>query len=147
MYSNEEKYGLIYAMSMTSIALKDGLRKEFLKNGFDLTIDNFAILFRLWQQDNLTQQQLCELTCKNKSNLTRILDTMEKKDMIRRNPNPTDRRSFTISTTEYSRCLQIPIIKIALEYSNKIFDRINEHEIETMKLVFSKFGDVLYNNL
>ena len=134
----EDKYNLIYSMCMTSTALKDGLRKEFVKNGYDITIDNFAILYRLWQQNNLTQQQLCELTCKNKPNLTRILDTMEKKDMIRRSPNQTDRRSFIISVTEYSRSLQVPIVNIVIEYSNRIFHQINESETEIMKHFFSK---------
>jgi len=143
MFSSEEKYNLIYTMCMIPTALKDGLRKEFMKNGYDITIDHFAILFRLWQQNNLTQHQLCELTCKNKSNLTRILDTMEKKDMVRRNPNPADRRSFIISTTEYSCSLQAPITKIALEYSNKIFERISEDEFEMLKLIFSKFNNIL----
>ena len=139
MYSGEEKYNLIYTMCMTSAALKDGLRKEFLKNGYDITTDNFAVLFRLWQQNNLTQQQVCELTCKNKSNLTRILDTIGKKDMVRRNPNPADRRSFTISLTEYSHSLQISMTKTALEYSN----RISENELDILKLIFSKFSDIL----
>ncbi|MCL1917021.1 MAG: MarR family transcriptional regulator [Peptococcaceae bacterium] len=138
MYTLEEKYDLIYTICMTSIALKDELRKEFLKNGYDITIDNFAILFRLWQQDNLTQQRLCELTCKNKSNLTRILDTMEKKDMVCRTPNPADRRSFMISTTKHSRSLQTPITKIVLEYSHKIFECISESDIEILKRVFAK---------
>ena len=136
----EERYNLIYTMCMTSAALKDGLRKEFLKNGYDITIDNFAVLFRLWQQDNLTQQQLCELTCKNKSNLTRILDTMEKKDMVKRSQNQADRRSFIISMTDYSRSLQAPIIKIALGYSNRIFNELDEKEIETLKAILSKIS-------
>ena len=135
----EDKYNLIYTICMTSTALKDGLRKEFLKNGHDITIDNFAILFRLWHQNNLTQQQLCELTCKNKSNLTRILDTMEKKGMIHRSPNPADRRSFIISTTEHSRALQTPVIKIVSEYSHKIFDHISDRDIEILQLILLKF--------
>jgi len=136
----EEKYNVIYTMCMTSTALKDGLRKEFMKNGYDITIDNFAILFHLWQWDNLTQQQLCELTCKNKSNLTRILDTMEKKNMVRRSLNQKDRRSFIISVTDYSRSIQAPIIKIALEYNNKVFKQIDENEIEILKYIISKIN-------
>jgi DNA-binding MarR family transcriptional regulator len=128
---------------MTSSALKDGLRKEFLKHGYDLTIDNFAVLFRLWQKENLTQQQLCDLTCKNKSNLTRILDTMEKKNLVRRVPNPSDRRSFGISLTEYSQSLKEPIIEIALKYSDKFFGRIDNEDFENLKIIFSKF--MVYN--
>lgn len=128
---------------MTSIDMKDGLRKEFLKNGYDITIDNFAILSRLWQQDNLTQQQLCELTCKNKSNLTRILDTMEKKDMIKRIPNPTDRRSFSIALTEYSYSLKNNITDIAKEYSEKVFGKIDESDIDNLNLIFSKINNAL----
>jgi len=128
---------------MTSAAIKDGLRKEFLKNGYDITIDNFAILSRLWKQDNLSQQQLCELTCKNKSNLTRILDTMEKKDMIIRKPNPTDRRSFSIELTNYSYSLKDSITLIAQEYSDKIFDTITETDIENLNHIFSKLNAVI----
>ncbi|MDR0325098.1 MAG: MarR family transcriptional regulator [Oscillospiraceae bacterium] len=137
MCSNEEKYNLIYEINMISAALKDGLRKEFLKNDYDITIDHFAILFRLWQQDSLTQQQLCDLTCKNKSNLTRILDTMEKKDMLRRNLNPADRRSFIISLTEYSRSLQAPVTEIALKYSDRFFSRINDEDFKTLQRILS----------
>ena len=146
MYAYEKKYNLIYHMSMTSIALKEGLRKEFLKNGYDITIDNFAVLSRLWQQDNLTQQQLCELTCKNKSNLTRILDTMEKKGMIQRKLNLTDRRSFSIALTDYSHSLKNYIPEIAEEYGNKIFDKLSERDIENLESIFSKLNNVLEEN-
>lgn len=128
-------------MCMTSTMIKDCLRKEFLKNGYDITIDNFAILSRLWQQNNLTQQQLCELTCKNKSNLTRILDTMEKKDMVKRNQNPIDRRSFTISLTEYSISLKNILTAIAKEYSNRLFSRITENDIENLNIILSKISN------
>lgn len=138
MGTYENRYDLIYTMCMTSTAIKDGLRKEFLRNGYDITIDNYAILTRLWQQDNLTQQKLCELTCKNKSNLTRILDTMEKKDMIKRTLNSTDRRSFTISLTTYFYSLKDKIIKIAQDYSDTIFDHITDSDIENLKAIFQK---------
>jgi len=140
MGTYENRYDLIYTICMTSTAMKDGLRKEFQKKGYDITIDNYAILTRLWQQDNLTQQRLCELTCKNKSNLTRILDTMEKKDMIKRIPNSTDRRSFTISLTPYSYSLKDEIVKIAKKYSDKIFDQITNSDIENLKAFFSKMN-------
>ena len=140
MGTYENRYDLIYTICMTSTAMKDGLRKEFQKKGYDITIDNYAILTRLWQQDNLTQQRLCELTCKNKSNLTRILDTMEKKDMIKRSPNSTDRRSFTISLTPYSYSLKDEIVKIAKKYSDKIFDQITNSDIENLKAIFSKMN-------
>lgn len=140
MSDYESRYNLIYTMSITSTAIKDGLKKEFLKNGYDITIDNFAILSRLWEQDNLTQQQLCDLTCKNKSNLTRILDTMEKKDMIIRKPNPEDRRSFIIALTDYSSSLKCRIVEISQEYSSKIFSTIAQSDIESLNGILAKFN-------
>jgi len=142
MSNYEDRYNLIYNMSMTSTAIKDGLRKEFLRNGYDITIDNYAILSRLWQQDNLTQQKLCELTCKNKSNLTRILDAMEKKDMVKRLKNPLDRRSFSIALTDYSYSLKDDIIKIAKDYGNKIFNKISESDIAFLNITLSKFHSI-----
>ena len=143
MLHYEDRYNLIYTICMTSITIKDGLRKEFLKNGYDITIDNFAILTRLWQQDHLSQQKLCELTCKNKSNLTRILDTMEKKDMIKRISNPADRRSFAISLTDYSHSLKEDATKIAAEYSDRIFNKITKTDIENIHTIFAKINSVL----
>lgn len=141
----EERYDLIYTVGTTATAIKDGLRKEFLKNGFDLTIDNFAILMRLWQQDNLSQQQLCDLTCKNKSNLTRILDTMEKKNMITRIQNPADRRSFIISLTDDTRSLKDEMVRIAKEYGEKIFTGISKSDVESLRNFYAKINRTLMN--
>lgn len=71
-----------YNMINTSWQIKETLRKAFMANGFDITSDQFAVLLRLWEEDGISQLELCQRTCKNKSNLTRILDSMEKRALI-----------------------------------------------------------------
>lgn len=132
MNKYEDAYNLMYSICMTSIAIKDGFKKEFLKNGFNITIDNFMILSCLWKHDHLSQQELCELTGKTKPNLAKILDSMEKKRLIMRTNNPNDRRSFLIALTTYSIYLKDNIIAAAEKYSNQFFDLITKTDIQNL---------------
>jgi DNA-binding MarR family transcriptional regulator len=135
----KKRYQVIHQLSLTSMMVKECLRKEFLLHGYDVTIDNFAILSCLWTENHLSQQELCERTCKNKSNLTRILDTMEKKKLITRTPNPNDRRSFLISLTKLSESLEEHLLQIANEVSTEVLGgfKDDEHDkiIEYLSLV------------
>ncbi len=137
MSKYEDACNLMYSICMTSVAIKDSLKKEFLKNGFNITIDNFMILSCLWKEDNLSQQELCKLTGKTQSNLTRIIEGMEKKRLIMRSKNPNDRRSFSVALTTYSIYLKDNIITVAEKYSNRLFDKITKTDIENLNRALS----------
>lgn len=67
---------------------------------FQLTTEQWLVLLKLSKQNKISQKLLAELSGKDHSTLTRILDILERKNFIERHPSKEDRRSFAIHITE-----------------------------------------------
>ena len=134
-----------YIMVNVSWQMKETLRKLFLAKGYDVTSDQFAVLLRLWQQDGISQLELCQKTCKNKSNLTRILDSMEKRGLLFRQLSKQDRRSYNICLTEKGAGLKDGMISIALEFQTSILNGINKEEEKVLLKVLDNIKQNLDN--
>ena len=67
---------------------------------FHLTTEQWLVLLKLSNQNKISQKLLAELSGKDQSTLTRILDILERKNFIERHPSKEDRRSFVIHITE-----------------------------------------------
>lgn len=117
-----------FIMINTSWRIKDELRRAFLAEGYDVTPDQFAVLIRLWEGDGLIQTELSEKTLKAKSNLTRILDSMEKKGLVSRRINKDDRRSFSVYLTPKGKDIKNELVSTAITMNNKIFRNISSND-------------------
>lgn len=67
---------------------------------FDLTTEQWAVLIKLSKQNKISQKQLAEISTKDQSTLTRIVDILERKKFIERHQSKEDRRSIVIYITE-----------------------------------------------
>lgn len=67
---------------------------------FHLTTEQWLVLLKLSKQDKISQKLLAEVSGKDQSTLTRILDILERKKFIQRHPSKEDRRYFVIHITE-----------------------------------------------
>ena len=78
---------LIFAIlnGKVSEAISKKLQKNFMESGIDLTPSQWTVLLYLTEQDGVSQQQLCEATCKDKPAMTRLLKSMERNGSIQRN--------------------------------------------------------------
>lgn len=121
--------------------IKETLRKEFSSKGYDITPDQFVVLLKLWENDGLTQNELSQRTCKNKSNLTRILDGMEKRNLIYRKVSKEDRRSFNIHLTQSGWAMEEELVPIAVYIEERVFAGIAFAQKEQLKDIFKKMSD------
>lgn len=76
------------------------LHEEFSQAGLDITKEQMIVLKKLYEQDSLNQNELAEQTFRDKSSLTRLLSTMERKGYIRRERCETDKRVNFVLLTE-----------------------------------------------
>jgi len=115
---------------LTGLAVKEGVKKAFFTHGYEITNEQFALLLPLWNMDGQSQIELCDKTCKSKPNVTRILDTMEKRDLVIRRADDNDRRKCLVFLTDYGKQLKKPLIEIALEYGTCVMQGFHDDEIE-----------------
>jgi len=101
---------ITFLINKTAQKFKLELSRKLKQSGLDISSDQWSVLIYLSEHDGPTQTDLAQKLHKDRSNLTRILDLMEKNLHIERFRNTTDRREYNVYITDRGKML-IPILK------------------------------------
>lgn len=147
MPNNQFKRGELYSVinGMASTAVARRLQKNFRQAGLDITIEQWSVLYHLWKEDCLSQQELCNRTFRDKPSITRLIDNLEKQKLVNRVAAKDDRRINLVCLTETAKDLQQRTIDLANQTMNEALDGIIKDEIEIVKHVLQKVFDNLRN--
>ena len=145
MSSNQFKRGDLYSFitGMASTAIGRRLQKNFRQEGVEITIEQWSVLYHLWKKNGMSQQELCNATFRDKPSITRLLDNLEKQQLVRRVPSPTDRRLNLIQLTEAAKQLQEKTMALASTTLNEALEGVSAEDIERAKRVLQQ----VYDNL
>ena len=88
-------------------------RKRLLESGIDITAEQWGVLVQLWNQDSVSQDELVQLLCVDKSSLSRVLDGMERKGLVARRRDPADARRRILYSTPAADLLKNPCKGVA----------------------------------
>ncbi|MFM1775460.1 MAG: hypothetical protein RJA53_1070 [Bacteroidota bacterium] len=145
MSNNQFKRGELYSVinGMASTAVARRLQKNFRLAGLEITIEQWSVLYHLWKQDGLSQQELCNRTFRDKPSITRLIDNLEKQKLVKRMPSKEDRRINLVCLTESAKLLQDKTIELANQTMDEALIGVGKNEIEIVKQVFQK----VYDNL
>ncbi|NND05573.1 MAG: MarR family transcriptional regulator [Saprospiraceae bacterium] len=104
----------------------------------DLTSKQWVLL-KILEEDGRPQNDLAIITDRNKASLVRLIDTMERKELIERIQDPSDRRVNKIHLTTHGRevySTTLPTVFMAFEYLQQDIEKENiETVISAMKKV------------
>ena len=89
-----------------SAAISRRLYRVFRREGIEMTPEQWTVMYYLWSRDGVTQQELCNLTFKDKPSMTRLIDNLEKLSCVERIPSKSDRRINIIKLTDKGRSLE-----------------------------------------
>ena len=118
-------------------------RQCFRDLGFDITPEQFVIIEVLMQRDGLYQRQLSEITMKDRPNITRIINILEKNGYVQRVSDKNKRKVFKIFLTQKARDIFPSLSKAASDYRNTVIEGINKEELDICLSVLNK----VLNNL
>ena len=82
------------------------MQSDLQSNGLDITIEQWRILFYLWKEDGINQQELAKRSKKEKSTITRQIDILEKKGLIIRRSQSSDKRNKQIFLTQQGKLIE-----------------------------------------
>jgi len=136
-----ELYSVINGMASTAVARR--LQKNFRAAGLEITIEQWSVLYHLWKEDGLSQQELCNRTFRDKPSITRLIDNLEKQQLVKRTASATDRRINLVCLTDNAKSLQQQTIDLANQTMNEALVGVSKEEIEVVKKVFQQ----VYDNL
>ncbi len=138
-----------YSDTLTSLIVRGAkaLNKRMLHNfkeaGLEISLEQLSILSVLWYKDNISQQELSSMTERDKPCTTRLIDTMEKKGLLVRMHDPSDRRVKLIHITEKGDNLKFKVKKLIDETHLESLKGIDAVELKSSVKVLEQ----LMNNL
>src|SRR5690606_6179653 len=140
-FKKGELYSFVTGKASTAIARR--LQKKFNNAGLNITIEQWSVLYHLWKEDGLSQQQLCNATFRDKPSITRLVDNLEKLNLVNRVPSDSDRRINLIYLTKNAQKLEEETMQIADEILNEALQTVSPEKIEVCKEVLQ----IVYDNL
>lgn len=145
MPNNQFKKGELYSFvtGKASTAIARRLQKKFNTAGLNLTIEQWSVLYHLWKQEGISQQELCNATFRDKPSITRLVDNLEKQNLVKRVPSETDRRINLIYLTKQSQKLQEESMILAEETLNEALETVPADKVDVCKEVLQ----IVYDNL
>lgn len=71
----------------------------------DITTEQWSVLYQIYQSQGMIQKEIAERAAKDRPTVTRIIDILEAKGLVRKQTAQGDRRSFVVFSTEQGKAL------------------------------------------
>lgn len=134
---------LIFAIlnGKVSAAINRRLIRNFRENDLDITPEQWTVLLFLWEKDGVSQQELCNATFKDKPSMTRLIDNMERQNLVVRIASKSDRRTNLVYLTRQGRELEDRARNVANRTLKEALTGVTTEELrisqEVLRKIFS----------
>jgi DNA-binding MarR family transcriptional regulator len=126
-------------------ALRQTLQHKFEESGNPLTLEQWLVLMLLKRKDGQPQNELSYACEKEKTTITRIIDGLEKRNLIVRVQDKTDRRSNLIYLTDAGREVEKILTPIGIEVNRIAVQGFADKEIALFNSMLKRIYDNLQN--
>lgn len=100
---NELALELGHAMADLKNQVRRRLQQRIRESGLNITFEMLEVLACLGRQDGINQQEIADLTLRDKSGMTYLIDNLSKRSMVIRVEDESDRRNKLIYLTDKGR--------------------------------------------
>ena len=129
---------IAYLVGRTSRSIVNRLGKKFSNTDFNVSYEQWSILVHLYRKDGQTQQALARVAVKDKAAITRLLNVLEKKNIVLRIPDRNDKRSKLVYLTNKAKDFKPDLIAVVKELLNEAEQGISQDEIVRCKNTLNK---------
>lgn len=137
--SENDSSSFAFILYRCAIAFRNELNKKFYEEfGEELTADYWFILAALWADDNISHSTLAEKVSRDKASLSRTLDFMEQKGLIKRITVIDDKRSSKITLTRKSYEIRDKATEIATTFTNKELNGLSPIEVKELRRMLNR---------
>jgi MarR family transcriptional regulator, transcriptional regulator for hemolysin len=90
---------LYYLIDKTNKVARRYSQEIFIQKGYDITVDQWLVLKKIWDTEQINQAELAAALFKDKASITRILQILVRKKLIKKEFKAGDRRHWLLSLT------------------------------------------------
>ncbi len=134
---NSEK-PLTYLLGHTMKMVRFKLMEKFKENNLDLSIEQFTVLLYISEKPASTQQDLANHFLRDKSIITRQINTLIDMQYIERMQDDKDKRRKKLTLTPKGHEWLKTMKKLSYKISSELLEGISEEEFAHFEKVISK---------
>jgi len=107
---------------------------------FNLTTSQFGVLEALYHLGPMSQKKIGEKILKSGGNITKVVDNLEKKNLLTREKNLQDRRFYNIKLTQNGKSLIEKIFPDHVKEIVKEFEILTDSELVELRKITRYLG-------
>jgi len=139
----ERETALVWQMDKARRKIANRFQGIINQHGLEITVEQWMVLTILWESNGLVQQHLADTIHKDKTTITRLIDGLEKRNLIVRVPDKTDRRQKMIYLTEKGKKLEDKLLPLNLENLHYALRDIEPEHLKLCEDVLRKINNNL----
>lgn len=133
----EEPHWKLYAL-ISGIYQKSRRLSEKTLKPLRITFPQFGALLRLSFKDNITQKELSEIMDTDTTTIMVICDSLEKKGLLKRMKDPSDRRVNRLVLTEKGNDIVSKAYPLMIKRYEFFVESISKEELEAITPILDK---------
>jgi len=114
------------------------LAKNMKEGNLPITADQFRVMTHLWKEDGKTQQELAYLTFRDRANITRVMDILEREELVYRQTDPLDKRILRVFLTEKGKEIEAASGVCARRSVESALENVSLEDIKICQNVLAK---------
>ena len=131
---HEAVFALAFDLKM---AMSDAVKKLDI----GLTAPHMRALRLVWSRENVTSQEIASTLRRDKAQVARIVSDLLGQKLVKRTPNPNDKRSQLVVVTAKGRELFDKVAEIESSLQETILDGISQKDVATFVKVAKKASE------
>lgn len=136
-----------FIIAKTNYLMKSYFSKAIKNNDLDITTEQWAILNAVYHNPGASQTDLALSCLKDKTNVTRILDLLVKKNYVVRNIDLNDRRIYNITLTDLGESVLEKLVNISVNVNMTFISDMNRDAylelVHTLRKISSSIEKLL----
>ena len=132
---------IFYSLESASKAYRRFAQARLHAAGIDITIDQWLVLKTIHESADITLQQVGEAVFKDFASITRIVQLLERKRLLRRKPHPTDGRRSELVLTSSGESVIRTVEPIAQANRRQALDGIDAEEVARLRAVLKRITE------
>jgi len=129
-----------FVVSQAAYRLARTLGRAIAEAGIDITPREFALINRLHQHGQLNQSMLAEMTYKDKPAVTRMLDRLLARGLVKKLASKEDRRAFQVSLTRKGESVRARIVPLCVDMLENSCRGIKREDLLTTVATLKKIA-------
>lgn len=105
------------------------IEAKIKEHGPGISVEMLEIMACLWRKDGINQQEIADITIKDKSSITHLINQLVKRSLVSRVEDERDRRNRLIYLTKTGRQLQKKLYPWVMEIYKQAAKGIRAEEI------------------